>query len=140
MQSKSLSAAADAALSDPFEIFSRGSSLGTLVEVLPVGDRVQQVLDDPGVFVASLSTDISRSELADVDSTCDLFADPAAPALLNTPMTTACRALRAAPDFDDLIRLIERIGKLPSVDKTKNVVCDNVPLSLTSTIFGCKSS
>ena len=140
VQSKSMSAAADAALTDPFEMFSRGSSLGTLVEVLPIGDRIQQVLDDPGLFVEPLSIDVPRSELADVNSTCDLFNDPGAPPLLRVPMTTACRPLKAAPNFNDLVLLIERIGKLPNVNKTRNVICDNVVLSIGSTIFGCQGS
>ena len=140
VQSKNLSATADAALSDPFEIFSRGSSLGNLLEVLPIGDRMQQVLDDPGVFVEPLAIDIPRAELADVNATCALFSDPAAPPLLGTPLATACRPLRAVPDFNELVRLVERIGKLPNVNKMKNIVCDNVLLNLTSTILGCQGS
>jgi hypothetical protein len=140
VQSKNLSAAADAGLSDPFEIFSRGSSLGKLLEVLPIGDRMQQVLDDPGVFVEPMAIDIPRAELADIDATCALFADPAAPPLLGTPVTTACRPLRAAPNFDELVRLVKRIGKLPNVNKIKNIVCDNVLLNLTSTVLGCRGS
>ena len=61
VQSKSLSAAADANLSDPFEFFSRGSALGRLIEILPIGDQLQEVLDNPGVLVESFAVDLSTN-------------------------------------------------------------------------------
>ena len=128
-QSKSLSEAADVAINDPFQIFSRGSSLGNLIEALPIGDRVGEVLDNAGVLIEPFATNIPKKDLIDVTATCNLFAAAAAPDLLKVPMRTACRPLTRLPDFDELVRLIERIGKLPNENKLKRIVCDNVRLS-----------
>jgi hypothetical protein len=137
-QTKSLAEVADAALNDPFEFFSRGSALGNLVEVLPVGDRVQEVLDNAGVLIEPFSTNVPKADLVNVRATCDLFAATAAPDLLKVPMRTACRPLTVLPDFDELVRLIERIDILPNENRIKNIICDNARLA--TTIFACNNS
>ena len=128
VQSKTLTEQADSAINDPLQIFNRGSSLGTLMDVLPVGDRAKQIIDSPELLTEAFSRPLSIDELTDVDGLCEMAANDEAPALLIKPLSNACKPAKLAPDFDQLIALLERIENLPTASKVKDLICDNVTL------------
>jgi hypothetical protein len=130
VQSKTLTEQADIAINDPLQIFNRGSSLGTLMDVLPVGDRVKQIVDSPELLMEAVSRSLSMQNLTDVDGLCEMAGDSSAPELLKKPLSSACKPAKKAPDFDKLIALLERIDSLPTATRVKNLICNNVTLNV----------
>ena len=73
VQSRALSESMDLNLTDPIEIFSRGTSHGNLIEILPIGENMQRVLDEPELLMQTLSQDLDRPTLANAATTYSAF-------------------------------------------------------------------
>jgi hypothetical protein len=130
VQSRNLSDSMDSGLNDPIKLFSRGTSHGNLIEVLPIGGKIQEVLDTPEILVESLSQDLPRADLADAQQTCAEFASPDAPELLRNATENMCRPLNELPDFERINRALKKIDDLPTAQRVKNLICDNVTLKV----------
>ena len=133
VQSRSLSESMDSHLTDPIKIFTRGTSHGNLIEVLPIGERMQRVLDEPEILIEGLSQEMERPTLANAAATCADFNTDSAPELLRKPASTMCKPLLDAPDFNEIAKALKRIKDLPNATRVKNLICDNVTLSLLFT-------
>lgn len=128
VQSRSLSESLDSGLNDPIKLFSRGTSHGNLIEVLPIGGKIQEVLDSPEILVEFLSQDLPRADLANAQQTCADFAKPEAPELLRKATENMCRPLNELPNFERINRALKKIDSLPTAQRVKDMICDNVTL------------
>jgi len=133
VQSRSLSESLDSGLNDPIKLFSRGTSHGKLIEVLPIGDKIQEVLDTPELLVESLSQDIPRANLANAIQTCADFDAPDAPELLRNATKNMCKPLNELPDFERINRALQKIDSLPTAQRVKELICNNVTLKVLFT-------
>lgn len=130
VQSRSLSESLDSGLNDPIKLFSRGTSHGNLIEVLPIGGKIQEVLDAPELLVESLSQDLPRANLANAIQTCADFDGPDAPELLRNVTKNMCQPLKELPDFERINRALKKIDNLPTAQRVKDLICDNVTLKV----------
>lgn len=133
VQSQTLSEAMDSHLNDPIEIFSRGTSHGNLIESLPIGQNMQRVLDQPELLMQALSQDMERPNLANAAATCQGFDSFDAPLLLRKPVINMCSPLADVPNFNQITDALNRIRDLPTATRVKDLICDNVTLSLLFT-------
>jgi len=128
VQSRSLSESMDSNLTDPIRMFSRDTSHGNLIEALPIGSKIQEVLDKPEMLVESLSQNLPRATLANASDTCADLSGPNAPDLIREATQNMCAPLLEVPDFKKITNALNRIEDLPTAQRVKALICDNVTL------------
>jgi len=108
-------------MTDPLQIFQTGP-LREVAAALPIGSRMQTLLDDPSELIPDFGSDLIGS-LDDMQGLCGL--DLSDRPTVDRAIGPICDLLDRTPTFERFAASIELIGDLP--EEVKSAVADLLP-------------